>query len=76
VIRLRLDPAGEWLVGGAAGERPADGSRPDLEIEADALEFVLLSAGRRREPPWTAGTTARGDLTLAADLVATALTVG
>ena len=76
VIRLRLDPAGEWLVGGAAGERPADGSRPDLEIEADALEFVLLSAGRRREPPWTAGTTAWGDLTLAADLVATALTVG
>ena len=76
VISLRLAPAGHWLVGGAAGERPADGSRPDLEIEADALEFVLLSAGRRREPPWSAGTTARGDLSLAEDLAATAMTVG
>ena len=54
-ILLRLHPTGEWLVGGAAGHRPDPGTEPDLVIEADALEFVLLSARRRRWPPWVAG---------------------
>jgi uncharacterized protein (TIGR03083 family) len=75
-ILLRLGWAGEWLVAGAAGPRPGPGTEPDLVLEADPLEFVLLSARRRREPPWVAGETARGDLALAADVAATAMTVG
>jgi uncharacterized protein (TIGR03083 family) len=75
-ILLRLGQAGEWLVAAAAGPRPAPGTEPDLVLEADPLEFVLLSAGRRREPPWVAGETARGDLALADAVAETATTVG
>ena len=71
-IRVVLDGAGEWLVAGAPGPRPAPGTRPDLTLEADPLAFVLFAAGRRREPPWRAS----GGGALAADVAATLTSVG
>jgi uncharacterized protein (TIGR03083 family) len=67
VIRLRLGEVGEWLLAGAAGERPDPAAEPDLVLEADPLEFVLRAAGRRGGEPWRAS----GDRALAADLAAT-----
>jgi uncharacterized protein (TIGR03083 family) len=67
VIRLRLGGAGEWLLGGAAGERPDPDAEPDLVLEAEPLAFVLRAAGRTRDEPWQA----TGDAQLAADLAAT-----
>jgi uncharacterized protein (TIGR03083 family) len=66
-IRVVLAPAGEWLVAGAAGERPAPDAEPDLTIEAEPLAFVLRAAGRATGDPWRA----TGDPALAADLAAT-----
>jgi uncharacterized protein (TIGR03083 family) len=66
-IRVRLEPAGEWLVAGAAGERPDADSDPDLVVEAEPLAFVLRAAGRTAGEPWRA----TGDQALAADLAAT-----
>lgn len=67
VIRVRLGDAGEWLLGGVAGERPAPDAAPDLTIEAEPLAFVLRAAGRTGGEPWRA----EGDQTLAADVAAT-----
>jgi uncharacterized protein (TIGR03083 family) len=67
VIRLRLDGVGEWLLGGAAGERPGPDAAPDLVVEAEPLAFVLRAAGRTGGEPWRAS----GDPDLATDLAAT-----
>jgi len=67
VIRVRLGEVGEWLLGGAVGERPAPGATPDLTIEAEPLAFVLRAAGRSGGQPWRA----EGDQALAADVAAT-----
>jgi hypothetical protein len=66
VILLRLGPH-QWLLGGAAGERPDPSATPDLVLEADPLPFVLRAAGRTPADPWRA----QGDATLAADVSAT-----
>jgi uncharacterized protein (TIGR03083 family) len=66
VILLRLG-ANQWLLGGAAGERPDPGAAPDLLLEADPLAFVLRAAGRTADDPWRV----EGDATLAADVSAT-----
>jgi uncharacterized protein (TIGR03083 family) len=71
-ISVRLGAAGEWLVGGAAGERPEPGREPDLVLEAEPVAFVLRAAGRTREEPWRAS----GDQRLAADVAATISSVG
>jgi uncharacterized protein (TIGR03083 family) len=65
-ILLRLG-TGQWLLGGAAGERPDPAAKPDLVVEAEPLAFVLRAAGRTRGEPWRA----TGDPGLAADLAAT-----
>ena len=49
-ILLRLHPTGEWLVGGAAGHRPDPGMTQPGD-RGRRLEFVLLSARRRRSRP-------------------------
>jgi uncharacterized protein (TIGR03083 family) len=67
VIRLRLGDLGEWLLGGAAGERPDPAAEPDLMVEAEPLAFVLRAAGRTGGEPWRA----TGDQELAADFAAT-----
>jgi uncharacterized protein (TIGR03083 family) len=67
VIRLRLGGLGEWLLGGAAGERPDPAAEPDLVVEAEPLAFVLRAAGRTGGAPWRAA----GDPKLAADFAAT-----
>jgi uncharacterized protein (TIGR03083 family) len=66
VIRLRLGGQ-EWLLGGAAGERPDPAAAPDLVLEADPLAFVLRAAGRTGGEPWQA----QGDQRLLADVAAT-----
>ena len=66
VILLRLGPH-QWLLGGAAGERPDPSAAPDLVLEADPLPFVLRAAGRTPADPWRA----EGDATMAADVSAT-----
>jgi hypothetical protein len=66
-ILVRLGGAGEWLVGGAAGERPGADAEPDLVLEADPLAFVLRAARRTEGEPWRAS----GDQRLAADVAAT-----
>ncbi|SRR6266545_1893859 len=66
-ILVRLGGAGEWLVGGAVGERPEPGRQADLVLEADPLAFVLRAAGRTEGEPWRAS----GDQALAADVAAT-----
>ena len=66
VIALRLG-AHQWLLGGAAGERPEPGAAPDLVLEADPLPFVLRAAGRAAADPWRA----EGVPTLAVDVAAT-----
>ena len=66
VILVRLG-ADQWLLGGAAGERPDPGAAPDLVLDADPLAFVLRAAGRTRDDPWTAD----GDRRLLADVAAT-----
>jgi uncharacterized protein (TIGR03083 family) len=66
VILLRLGPQ-QWLLGGAAGERPDPSATPDLILEADPLPFILRAAGRTPADPWRA----QGDATLAADVSAT-----
>jgi len=66
-IVVRLGDTGEWLVGGAVGERSEPGREPDLVLEAEPLAFVLRAAGRTRSDPWRAS----GDQTLAADVAAT-----
>ena len=66
VILLRLGPR-QWLLGGAAGERPDPAATPDLVLEADPLAFVLRAAGRTAGDPWRA----EGDDRLAADVAAT-----
>jgi uncharacterized protein (TIGR03083 family) len=66
VVLLRLGGR-RWLVGGAAGERPAPDATPDLVLEADPLAFVLRAAGRTTADPWRAS----GDATLLADVAAT-----
>jgi uncharacterized protein (TIGR03083 family) len=66
VILIRAG-AGEWLLGGAAGERPDPGAAPDLVLEADPLAFVLRAAGRTTGEPWQI----EGDQELAADIAAT-----
>jgi uncharacterized protein (TIGR03083 family) len=66
VVLLRLG-AGQWLLGGAAGERPDPAARPHLVLEADPLAFVLRAAGRTTDDPWHA----EGDESLAADVAAT-----
>ncbi|HZA84861.1 MAG TPA: maleylpyruvate isomerase family mycothiol-dependent enzyme [Actinomycetes bacterium] len=66
VILLRLG-ANQWLLGGAAGERPDPGAAPDLVLEADPLAFVLRAAGRATDDPWRV----EGDAALAADVSAT-----
>jgi uncharacterized protein (TIGR03083 family) len=70
VILVRLG-AHQWLLGGAAGERPAPDAPPDLVLEADPMAFVLRAAGRTTTDPWRA----QGDAALAADLAATLSTV-
>jgi uncharacterized protein (TIGR03083 family) len=70
VILVRLGPD-RWLLGGAAGERPAPDAAPDLVLEADPLAFVLRAAGRTGGTPWRA----EGDGRLAADVAATLSTV-
>lgn len=70
VILVRLG-AHQWLLGGAAGERPAPDAPPDLVLEADPMAFVLRAAGRTTTDPWQA----RGDAGLAADVAATLSTV-
>ncbi len=72
VILLRLDGLGEWLLGGAAGERPSAGATPDLVLEAEPLPFILRAAGRREDVPWQA----QGDEALAAAVAATIISVG
>jgi uncharacterized protein (TIGR03083 family) len=72
VIRVRLGEAGEWLLGGALGQRPAPDAAPDLTIEADPVAFVLRAAGRSGGQPWRA----EGDQALAADVAATLSSVG
>ena len=67
VIRLRLGDLGEWLLGGAAGERPDPAAEADLVVEAEPLAFVLRAAGRTGGEPWRA----TGDAELAADFAAT-----
>lgn len=71
-ILVRLDGAGEWLVGGAVGERPEPGREPDLVLEAEPLPFVLRAAGRTRSDPWRCS----GDQRLAADVAATIHSLG
>jgi uncharacterized protein (TIGR03083 family) len=66
VILVRLG-AGQWLLGGAAGERPDPAASPDLVLEADPLAFVLRAAGRTTGDPWQV----HGDESLAADVAAT-----
>lgn len=66
VILVRLG-AHQWLLGGAAGERPAPDAPPDLVLEADPMAFVLRAAGRTTTDPWRA----HGDVTLLADVAAT-----
>lgn len=66
VILVRLG-AHQWLLGGAAGERPAPDAPPDLVLEADPMAFVLRAAGRTTTDPWQA----HGDGTLLADVAAT-----
>jgi uncharacterized protein (TIGR03083 family) len=66
VILVRLG-AGQWLLGGAAGDRPDPGAAPDLVLEADPLAFVLRAAGRATTDPWRA----EGDRGLLADVAAT-----
>jgi uncharacterized protein (TIGR03083 family) len=66
VILVRLG-AHQWLLGGAAGERPAPDAPPDLVLEADPMAFVLRAAGRTTTDPWRAD----GDATLLADVAAT-----
>lgn len=70
VILVRLG-AHQWLLGGAAGERPAPDAPPDLVLEADPMAFVLRAAGRTPTDPWQA----TGDAGLAADVAATLSTV-
>jgi uncharacterized protein (TIGR03083 family) len=70
VILVRLG-AHQWLLGGAAGERPAPDAPPDLVLEADPMAFVLRAAGRTPSDPWQAA----GDAGLAADVAATLSTV-
>jgi uncharacterized protein (TIGR03083 family) len=70
VILVRLG-ADRWLLGGAAGERPAPDAAPDLVLEADPLAFVLRAAGRTGGTPWRA----EGDGRLAAAVAATLSTV-
>src|SRR6266511_2976220 len=67
VIRVRLGEAGEWLLGGAVGARPASYSKPHATTEAEPLAFVLRAAGRSGGEPWRA----EGDQALAADVAAT-----
>jgi uncharacterized protein (TIGR03083 family) len=71
-IMVRLDGVGEWLVGGAVGERPEPSREPDLVLEAEPLAFVLRAAGRARGEPWRAS----GDQALAADVAATVFSLG
>jgi uncharacterized protein (TIGR03083 family) len=71
-IVVRLEGAGEWLVGGAIGERPQTGGEPDLVLEAEPLAFVLRAAGRTSGEPWRAS----GDQALAADVAATVYSLG
>jgi uncharacterized protein (TIGR03083 family) len=71
-ILVRLDGVGEWLVGGAIGERPQPGAEPDLVLEAEPLAFVLRAAGRTSGEPWRAS----GDQALAADVAATVYSLG
>ncbi|HZD02853.1 MAG TPA: maleylpyruvate isomerase family mycothiol-dependent enzyme [Actinomycetes bacterium] len=71
-IMVRLSGAGEWLVGGAVGERPEPGREPDLVLEAEPLAFVLRAAGRARGAPWRAS----GDQDLASDVGATLYSLG
>jgi uncharacterized protein (TIGR03083 family) len=66
VILLRLG-GHQWLVGGAAGERPDPGAVPDLVLAAEPLPFVLRAAGRTTGEPWQV----TGDRSLAADVAAT-----
>jgi len=66
VILVRLG-AGQWLLGGAAGERPDPAANPDLVLEADPLAFVLRAAGRTSGDPWEV----HGDASLAAAVAAT-----
>ena len=66
VILVRLG-AGQWLLGGAAGERPDPAANPDLVLEADPLAFVLRAAGRTSGDPWEV----QGDASLAAAVAAT-----
>jgi uncharacterized protein (TIGR03083 family) len=66
VILLHLGSR-QWLLGGAAGERPDPGAAADLVVEAEPLAFVLRAAGRTAGEPWQA----TGDPGLAADLAAT-----
>ena len=70
VILVRLG-AHQWLLGGAAGERPAPDAPPDLVLEADPMAFVLRAAGRTTTDPWRA----QGDAGLAADVASTLSTV-
>jgi uncharacterized protein (TIGR03083 family) len=70
VILVRLG-AHQWLLGGAAGERPAPDAPPDLVLEADPMAFVLRAAGRTTTDPWQA----TGDAGLAEDVAATLSTV-
>jgi len=58
---------GQWLLGGAAGERPDPAANPDLVLEADPLAFVLRAAGRTSGDPWEV----QGDASLAAAVAAT-----
>ncbi len=71
-IMVRLDGAGEWLVGGAVGERPRPSGEPDLVLEAEPLAFVLRAAGRTSGEPWRAS----GNQALAADVAATVYSLG
>jgi len=66
VILVRLG-AGQWLLGGAAGERPDPAASPDLVLEAEPLAFVLRAAGRTAGDPWQV----QGDESLAAAVAAT-----
>jgi uncharacterized protein (TIGR03083 family) len=66
VILVRLGER-QWLLGGAAGERPDPAAAPDLVLEAEPLAFVLRAAGRAAGQPWRA----EGDAALAADVAAT-----